>query len=170
MSNYVSRDNSGGSDEGITISMGPSTNPGKKQNLEGYFIKTRTVTKKDGTEAKIHDFLTGTGRVSVWGTTDLSRQLAGSEPNQMTRVTFVKIEKIKNGKTLNKFLVEQDPSNVYDLANVDSYEASGSEDDSDELSASDDDFELETPTPALSTVARKSSTLDLLRAKKTTNV
>lgn len=114
--------------------------------MEGYYLGSRTVQTTNG-DAKIHVFQTAKGNVGVWGSKDINDKLTQVRVGTMTLAEFTGKQKLQGGKTLNKFAVSQDKSNMinisgavdesYDTTSDDSANDDGSYNDTDDQAAAE---------------------------------
>lgn len=144
--------------------------------VEGYFLRSREIpdNKKKTGISLIHDFLTKTGEVAVWGKTDLDRKLQSVMPGTMTRVTFTgKTRPTPNGEMI-LFTVESDPDNTMEVAPAPEAGEEPAEDDTgtyesgeaEEAAVEEEESPVDEVTPPRAQPPKQAATTDAARAAK----
>lgn len=98
-------------DADTTVALGGKNAKTGKSNpttVTGYYIGKRTVETEFG-PGLVHFLQTPTGNIGVWGKTNMNVQLEQVTPGALTRITFIKMQKIPGRKDMYKYDVEVDP-------------------------------------------------------------
>lgn len=133
----------------------------KKEQVEGYYLGSRTVTTSNG-PSTIHVFQTPKGNVGVWGTKKLNDNLGNNTRGSMLLIQYKGKVKLQGGKTQHTYEFNIDRDNTIEVprlaqgattAPVEFVEADGSDD------KGGDDFSQQQALIAAERAARVSAML-----------
>lgn len=154
-----------------TVALGGKNNKTNKLNptkAEGYYLgskKTASKKTKSGF-AYLHVLQTDAGKLGVWGKTDLDRKLMTVEPGIKVRITQSGKVATPNGD-MYKFKVEQDSSDVIEVAALTEAEEVQDGEPAEEYSSSEEETaeepeEEEQETVQIQSAARRAAVAGLL--------